>query len=840
MASIFRKKSVKLLAILVGIVLVLLFGLYAGFRPISERALRMAGLPDATIERARITPAGSFFDNVQFTLGGNNIQIGRIEAYATFSDFMSLQLTKLVVQDVMVALGKGSAPEASNNTKNALRLPAPLNLRLREASLHNIRTFLPVAEGAPAVFSGSMVDRGEEYQLTGDYEIRGDSMNAAGQISVKAAKKNAAISAHVDIGDARLTWDDPGISLRRGAGWVAIELSPDALAGKSWPNINAQLSAGSLKLYSLPLQGVVITSSVTPEKGEVVLQAQGAEESGDFSGEIKIDRSGGDQDILAALLDAKLKNLDALGIKDLKGRAAAHVKIDAAKPRSAGWMDWRQVSGTASLSAQKLSLPDLMRDIETTAELALRHDPATKTTTLQAAGKPLTLKGVIIPLDAQKPVSLNMPAQTTNPQEILWQAATQRLGLRLGAVDLTTPLVSLKGASAEIVANFSGDQPAITAARIEADELSHSATPPAFVPVKLALQAKTTDAQKGTIGFQGDLTEKNGLLSVHVKGAHELANNKGAAELSIPPTTLTTGVYTLKDIFPMSAQYIQDVTGTIGLNAALAWQKGKDGWQRSTSRGDLFLRDMAGNAEGNIIGGVNGVIRFDSLIPLTLRQQRLAVGSVNVGLPLSNGVVVASLDANNIFTVHQAEWTLAEGKISSSPFALNLNDMSTQATLTATGLQLASLFQIAPMDGLSAQGIVSGTLPLKMQAGEVSIENGVLESTASGFLRYNPQDPPAFLRDSSQQQMIDLQTALRAFEFDSLKLTLNGALGKDQKIGIAVKGKNPEFYNGYPVSLNLNVEGPLENILKYSPGSSQIPDSIKKQMEEYENAHAKR
>jgi hypothetical protein len=35
------------------------------------------------------------------------------------------------------------------------------------------------------------------------------------------------------------------------------------------------------------------------------------------------------------------------------------------------------------------------------------------------------------------------------------------------------------------------------------------------------------------------------------------------------------------------------------------------------------------------------------------------------------------------------------------------------------------------------------------------------------------------------------------------------------------------------------VEGPLQNVLKYKPGGSQIPDSIKKQLEEYEKQHAK-
>lgn len=837
MKSILKKTWFKILAGVVGVFALLFLAIYLQFQWVSERVLRLAGMTDATVERAHIGLRGSYFENVHMTVGGADIQIGRIEAYATIPDFMSLQLTKLVVQDMMVGLPQDDAAD-QNNTETAFSLPKPLDLHVREGVFRNIRTFLPIAEGAPVVFSGSLIDRGEEYQLTGDYEVRGESLNAQGQVNIKAVKATAALSAHIDIGEARATLTDPDISLRRGAGWVSLEISPDVLAGKAWPNVNAQLSAGSLKLHAVPLQGAVLTSSITPEKSEIVLQAQGTEDSGELTAEIKLDRTGADKDILAVLLDAKLKNLDALGVKDLKGRAQAHAKVDATKPRNASWVVWDSVSGGLDLSAQKLSLPGLMRDVEMSAAFDLRHDIAAQNTVLQAVEKPISLKGVIIPVDAQKTVSLNIPAQKQTPPEAAWNAGTRQLTVAFGGLDAVTPTVVAKGASVNLTADFSGAQPDVNAS-IEANEISHAVKPPAFVPVKLKAGIKSVETGSGKIAFAADLTEKNGLLTVNAKGVHDIPAQKGSVDVSIPPTTLSIGVYSLKDIFPLSGNYIQDVTGTFGLSGNLGWSKGKSGWQ-TTSRGEAFLRDMTGNVEGNIISNVNGVIKFDSLIPFTMTKQKLAVGSINVGLPLSAGIVVASLDAKRVFTLHQAEWTLAEGKISSTPFSLNIDDLTADITLTATDLQLASLFKIAPMDGLTANGVVDGTLPLKLRSGDVALVNGVLKSKDSGFIRYNPQDPPAFLRDNGQKQIVDLQVALKAFEFEDLKLTLDGTLGKDQKIGISAKGKNPEFYNGYPVSINLNVEGPLENILKYSPGSNQIPESIRKQLEEYENAHTEK
>ena len=794
-------------------------------------------LPNSSIELARITPSGSFFENVRFSIDGTEITIGRIEAYATLDDILDKRLTKLVIDNVMIGLPPKDDTEKEKPVLG-FSLPAPLDLKVREAVFRNIRTFIPFAEGVPIVFSGSLLDRGEEYQLSGDYQANGESLKGAGQITVKAVKASAALSAHVDIAEARLEMPAPALSLRRGAGWLSFDITPDVLAGTAWPVLNAQLSAGSFKLYDLPLQGITLTAAVTPEKSEILLQAQGMDESAELTGDIRLDRSAAEGDKLTAALDAKLKNLDALGVSDLKGRGQALLKISATKPHDAGWTDWQDVSGGIDIAAQKLSLPGLIRDVEAAASFALTHDPATQKTVLQAADKPVTIKGVFLPIDS-KPLSLNIPAKKTNPPTISWQAPEKQLALRFDGVDAAAPLATVKSLSVDLAAGFSDAQPDMRAT-VSAAELSHTARPPAFVPLRLKAHIKSSASGKGVLDFSTDLTEKNGLLTVNITGKHNLPAQKGSLNLAMPQTTMRSGVYTLKDIFPLSATYVQDVTGTIGMSAALGWHKIKSGWATS-SQGEIFLRDVTGNVKGNIINNVSGVIAFDSLMPLTMKQQRLAVGSVNVGLPLSAGLVVASLDAQNRFTLHEAEWTLAEGKISSSPFTVKLDDLSADnITLTARDLQLSSLFKIAPLDGLTAEGLVDGVLPLRLTKGDLSIENGVLESKGSGNIRYNPQDMPAFLRDNTQKQMVDLQVALRAFEFESLRLTLNGTLGKDQKIGISVKGRNPEFYDGFPVNLNLNVEGPLENILRYSPGSSQIPDSIRNQLEEYEKNNAKK
>ena len=71
----------------------------------------------------------------------------------------------------------------------------------------------------------------------------------------------------------------------------------------------------------------------------------------------------------------------------------------------------------------------------------------------------------------------------------------------------------------------------------------------------------------------------------------------------------------------------------------------------------------------------------------------------------------------------------------------------------------------------------------------------------------------------------------------NVSLTLNGEAGKEQQMDLNLKGKNPLFYGGHPVNLNFHVEGPLQDVLKYTPGGSQIPESIRHQIESYEKKH---
>jgi len=834
MTSKTKKRIFYTFGSLVSIVLIFIIALSFKFQALSEYALHRVGFPDATIERAKLGTSGTTFENIKLQKDGWQVEIAKVSLFATWDDIRAARLGSIEVDGVHAILLTSDKEDTEATDFQIPALPKPFNLPVRIIDLQNARLFLPSPIGDLKLeLAGNMVDQGDHYQASLD--IKGDTaenLGFNGKLTLKAEKTTGIANLHLDIDQGRLALAAPDIDIKRLIGWVSAEIKP----GLNLPIIKAQVAAGSIKTYGIPLQGVNLTADITAEKSALVLQGQALNDSGDVLAEITLDRTDAAQDKLQITLDTKLKNLDAFDTAGLQGRASVALSVSGKKKHEADWMAWENLGGTAAVSASKLSLPGLLKQAEAQAKMDVTYNPD-QLTIGALFSDAASFKGIILPLDGQKPVAVTLPAGKDRAG-IAYDTRSKVLGIRFKGMDVTAPLFSVQQAQANVQLSFDGHGLSGVTGSFETGDIAHSAKPAAIIPLRLKNIFTAPKGQAGLIGFTGDITEKNGAFYATLKGQHDLRKNAGQLDFNMPPMSFQPQITALKDIIPLSASYAQDVFGTIGTSAQLSWRKSKNTWE-TTSKAALFLKEVTGTIKNNTVAGINAVLTIDSLLPLAFTEEKLAIGAMNVGLPLNNGVIVASLDAQKKFTLHQAEWTLAGGTLVSTPFSTSLDDLNAQATLTARDLQLEQLFTIAPLDGLTAKGTVQGTLPLEVHNGVVSIKNGVLESMGSGKISYAPQEIPSFLRDKGQQQMVDLQVALKAFEFESLKLTIDGTLGKDQKIGLSAKGKNPEFYNGYPVNINLNVEGPLENILKYSPGGRQIPDNIQKQLEEYEQKHDK-
>lgn len=798
-------------------------GLFFFLKPIVESQIQSRGFQKAVVESAAFSFGGTTLKNLKLDAEGNEIK--DVKVYTTLADARQRQLTKVEIEGVRLRWPlSASSPSSSSG---------PLNLYAKDITFKDVILTVATPYGdLPLKIDGAVSDKGQHYNV--DATVSGEAAFAKinGKLRVIIMKATRRMNLRYDIGEGSFT--SPDVEMLKLTGWAEADIAPD----RALPAINAQLGVGAMRLFKVPLEGTTLHMSSTKEKTEALLQGSVVNNSGDIAVDFRADHTGKDVDKISLRAEAKLQNLSALDLAEMEGRGNLVLAATGEHMRDGSWADvaqWKNMQGSAGVDMEKLSLPGLMSGAQALGSVTLSLDPATQRLTISAPKDELSFQAKVKAI-GNRVAQLRVPLNAGKPASVIWDNKMKTLQITMQGAEIAALDFWGKKINTDLTAHLA-DVPVLEG-KLDIGDLSHKAQPRYFVPIRANVQFVSMSSIKGGTGYSGAISEKNGWISAKLEGRHDGNTRRGFLSVSMPPTNFAEGAAQVAMAFPFTQNYFIDGFGSVGLSANVTWNKGKNGYTTGTT-GQLYLKDFTCNVRDNIITGINTVMNLTSLAPLTLQQQTVSVGGLNVGLPLTNGVAVVSLDAKQNFTLHSAEWEAVGGKITSSPFTMPLGTMNTAVTLSAKSLDLQQLFQIAPLEGLTADGKVDGNIPVQINDGVFSIVNGTLQTVGTGVIRYNPAKPPAFLQNTTQQQIIDLKAALAQFHYDSLGVTINGEIGKSQQVQLRIRGKNPLFYAGKPVNFNLNVEGPIENIIRYNPGSNRIPDTIRKQLKTYEANHGK-
>jgi Dicarboxylate transport len=352
--------------------------------------------------------------------------------------------------------------------------------------------------------------------------------------------------------------------------------------------------------------------------------------------------------------------------------------------------------------------------------------------------------------------------------------------------------------------------------------------PAFFAPFRLTgTAAGSLDKQ---IDFDAILKDRSGTVSIAVKGRHDLGTGVGQAGVRMKPTAFGTDAAQLTALLPITRQWIGEFTGTLALKARTGWGEGAD-----RGRAEILLKDVAVDAGAITASGVNAVVTADRLSPLRLPAgQTVSIALMDAGVPLTDGEIRFGIQGDRL-SVTKAEWNWAGGLLRAAPFEAGMNDDDKTIVLEAEDIDLRQLLSLTAIEGLSASGTLRGSLPIHVSPDAVAIEGGHLETTGSGTLRYDPDDPPAFLAGDPGSSTDMLMKALTDFRYDGLDLSVDGRAGGEMTLSFAIQGSNPSFYDGYPVALNLNVGGALDTILRRGLATYRIPSTVRERMMEFQD-----
>jgi Dicarboxylate transport len=422
---------------------------------------------------------------------------------------------------------------------------------------------------------------------------------------------------------------------------------------------------------------------------------------------------------------------------------------------------------------------------------------------------------------AAAPAPLRLEAETL---EIELAGGADGLGggrviLSGGAVQSAAHQLRLSGIGAEAHLSGGGLEPG-RPVPIAVAAIAHAAEPSWFAP--LSLQG-SVQPEGDRIGFEAKLAPTAGAAAMSVRGQHALANGVGRAQVDLPPVDL--GQVQPGQLSPWLGEMMQDVSGRLALDGTVDWGAGD-----LRAHLSLLVDGLAFRAGAARFEQVNGVIALDRLAPpSTPPGQQMAVGLVNVGLPLTNGLLTFDLEPEQLL-VEQLGWEFAQGRIRAAPFTVGSEGMRFSTTLRAERLQLNEIFALAQLDGLTGEGTMHGTVPITVAGSEATVRGGELVSDRPGWVRYRPQEAPAALQAGGQNVNLLLQ-ALENFRYEDLRLTIDGRTDGEMDVGLHIRGANPDLYGGHPIEFNLNLEGALADVVRAGLAGYQIPERIRERMQ---------
>ncbi len=372
--------------------------------------------------------------------------------------------------------------------------------------------------------------------------------------------------------------------------------------------------------------------------------------------------------------------------------------------------------------------------------------------------------------------------------------------------------------------------------------------------------------------FATEITVPETDFEVTFEGNHDIGNGRGAGKLIVPPFRLDAEDRSLSQVSPWLATILGE-TSWLGLLAGdLSWQDGDIGLEgdvvlqqpsaevlglggavprlqaqqlalqltgrfagdQSDLTGELLVENLDGEIGSTRIAGVNGVIDIADLIAgRTNGFQTLAVRRVDVGIPLLDGKIAFQTKAYTESEFDEFLFNTLGGEA-------ELVDLDFQpperfaGTLELRKLDLEKLADVLDLGDFSVTGLLSGALPMSYENGVVTIENGSVKAEESGKISLASSQAAAALGAAPGRENV-LQDVFSDFQYSALELGVSLVEPDPLSIGVRLKGSNPSYYDGFPVDVELNINGDLLGLAAGALDAYTVPTDIVERMRNFGN-----
>jgi hypothetical protein len=288
--------------------------------------------------------------------------------------------------------------------------------------------------------------------------------------------------------------------------------------------------------------------------------------------------------------------------------------------------------------------------------------------------------------------------------------------------------------------------------------------------------------QDGRIAVTGSLVEPaTRAMVARLRIGHDLGRGVGEALLSVPGVTFDDRLQP-EALTRVAFGVVADVRGRVAGEGRIAWNPAG-----VTSDGAFATEGLDLAAAFGPVTGLKGRIVFDDLLALRSAPGQVAtVGTINPGIPVTDGVVRYRTLPDARIAIEGARWPFAGGTLLLAPTMLDFSrPVDRRLTFRIEAMAADQFLQQFDFDNLNATGVFDGVLPMIFDERGGRIEDGRLQVRPGG-------GTIAYVGAISQEKLgtwgdFAFQ-ALKALRYQRLGIVMNGPLAGEMVTDVRFEG----------------------------------------------------
>ncbi|ELR65780.1 hypothetical protein C942_00866 [Photobacterium marinum] len=254
--------------------------------------------------------------------------------------------------------------------------------------------------------------------------------------------------------------------------------------------------------------------------------------------------------------------------------------------------------------------------------------------------------------------------------------------------------------------------------------------------------------------------------------------------------------------------------GKISFDADLVINKDK-----LTGHFGVFTNALSGNIHGFHFADFNAAVTA-VITPGGIRTKHpisAHIGLLHAGVLLENVFAIIEFDTeNNRYALHRANAYTLGGSVSTHGVTSNQLANIPEIPIIVHHLDLKKLIEAIEPEDIELTGILDGRFPVAIEDGIPVVKNGSLHSRyPGGILRYKEGSAiDKNIEAAGENSLLVISKILKNYKYDSLAVDIDYSKEGQLNASSRFKGHNPDFQNGRPVNLNLNIEDDIPALIK--------------------------